>query len=635
MSTITSCGLPILALLCALIPSGRAALAQGGATSLPTTKTVTFTTDEGTWISLDVSPDGRTIVFELLGDIYAMPAAGGPARVLLAGPAFQAQPRFSPDGRRIAYVSDETGSDNVWVANADGTGARALTAMPRAMMTSPAWAPDGSSIYVTVIDNRVAALWRVDIASGKAETLVPNGNVPPSPLVSSPAPGPYGAHASPDGVWLYYAAVTPRAHGVRQGALSRIQRRNLATGRDEPVALDMPVAMRPVLSPDGRLLAYGAQTQGRTGLRIRDLAAETERWLRIPLDRNQLEARSSRDTLPGYAFIPDGAAVVVTWGGRIHRIEVATGKATDVPFSAEVSLAITPAPSLPHRIDQGPVRARLIHQPALAGDGRLAFSALGRLFVSEATGAPRRLTSSATPREFMPAWSPDGQWLAFVTWSSEGGYLWKVSSRGGTPTRLSDRTGFWADPVWTPDGRSVIALRAPVMSGRTSPFPVPDDAQIVSVPASGGAATTIASLGGGRHPHFGPEASRVYVSGPEGLVSYALPDGRRTVHATFPKRMGAFGPQPMEVRLSPDGTRVALAVGDQLYRLALPPLAAPVLDPDATGSVEVSRRAPLGFAFAPDGSLAWITGRTLNTLGVSDAPSPRRPRPRSPPNRAS
>lgn len=588
-----------------------------------TARPVAFTTDEGTWISLDVSPDGRTIAFELLGDIYGMPAAGGQARPLLSGPAFQAQPRFSPDGRRIAYISDETGSDNVWIANVDGTGARALTSLPRVIMTSPAWAPDGSSIYVTVIDNRVAALWRVDIASGKAESLVPNGSGAPSLLVSAPAPGPYGAHVSPDGRWLYYAAVTPRAHGVRQGAASRIVRRNLATGRDEPVTLDMPVGMRPVLSPDGRLLAYGAQTQGRTGLRIRDLASETERWLRIPLDRNQLEARASRDTLPGYAFTPDGAAIVVTYGGRIHRIDVATAKATEVPFSADVSLAITPAPSMPHRIDQGPVRARLVHQPALATDGRTVFSALGRLFVAEAAGAPRRLTTSATPREFMPAWSRDGQSIAFVTWSSEGGHLWKVSSRGGTPTRLTDAAGFWADPVWTPDGRSVIALRAPVMSGRTSPFPVPGDAQIVSVPASGGAPKTIAPAGGGRHPHFAPDATRVYVSGPEGLVSYALADGGRTVHATFPKRMGPFGPQPMEVRLSPDGTRAALAVGDSLYRLALPPLATPpqVLDPDAAGAVEVTRRAPLGFAFAPDGSLAWVTGRTLNTLGASEAPA--------------
>lgn len=620
-----ACTLTLSAILPAILagatPAPRTVQAQSqspAGNSAPPAKTVSFTTDEGTWISLDVSPDGRAITFELLGDIYSIPAAGGAARPLLVGTAFQAQPRYSRDGRFIAYVSDESGSDNVWVANADGTGARAVTSLPRALMASPAWTPDGSTIYVTVIDNRVASIYKVDVASGKTEPAVPNTSGPPSLLVSTPAPGPYGAHVTADGRSLYYAAVTPRAYGVRQGAASRIMRRDLTTGRDEPVTLDMPVSMRPVVSPDGRLLAYGAQTQGRTGLRLRDLAAETERWLRIPLDRNQLEARASRDTLPGYAFTPDGAAIITTYGGRIHRIDVATAKETPVPFTADVSLSVTPAPSLPRRVDQGPVRARLLHHPALAAGGRVAFSALGRIFVAESEGAPRRLTSSASPREFMPAWSPDGQWIAFVTWTSEGGHLWKAPSRGGAPTRLSEAPGFWADPVWTPDGQRVIALRAPVISGRTSPLPVPPDAQIVSVPAAGGSAVVVGPAAGARHPHFAADPQRVYLSGAEGLVSFAVTGGGRTVHAVFPKRMGLFGPATMEARLSPDGTRVALSVADSLYRLPLPAAATPAaaLDPDAPGSVEVSRRAPLGFAFAPDGTLAWVTGRTLNMLAA-------------------
>lgn len=594
----------------------------------PETRALRFATDEGTWISLDAAPDGRTIVFELLGDIYTLPIDGGRARPLLTGAAFQSQPRYSKDGARLVYVSDETGSDNVWIANADGTGARAVTSRPRAMMASPAWTPDGRSVYVTVIEDRIAALWRVDVQTGTSEPIVPNGNGQPSLLVSTPSPGPYGAHVTGDGAWLYYASVTPRPYGMRQGAASRIVRRALATGRDEPLALDLPVAMRPLVSPDGRLLVYGAQAQGRTGLRVRDLVNETERWLRVPIVRNQLEARASRDTLPGYAFTPDGRTVLAAYGGKIHRLDITSGADTVVPFTADVALTITPAPEFPRRLDDGPVRARLVQQAAVATDGRVAFSALGRLYVAPPTGAATRLTASTTPREFMPAWSPDGQWVAFVTWTVEGGHLWKVAAAGGVPVRLNAAPGFWADPVWTPDGQHVVALRAPVMSGRLSPFPVPPDAQLVSVPASGGATTTIAPAGGARHPHFAADPSRVYLSAPDGLVSFPHGGGARTLQATFPKRMTQFGPPPMEARITPDGTQVVLAIADRLYRTPLPApgTPAPVLEPDGPGAVELSRRGPLSIGVGPDGAAHWITGHTLHVLGPRESPAGARAR---------
>src|SRR5689334_21798870 len=87
--------------------------ARGATLPLVATRTLKFTTDEGTWISLDLSPDGRTIVFDLLGDLYTLPVAGGKATRLTSGLAFDAQPRWSPDGKRIAFTSDRSGSENV------------------------------------------------------------------------------------------------------------------------------------------------------------------------------------------------------------------------------------------------------------------------------------------------------------------------------------------------------------------------------------------------------------------------------------------------------------------------------------------------------------------------------------------
>src|SRR5215831_8049488 len=94
---------------------------------LITERSMTFTTSEGTWLSLDLSPDGKTIVFDLLGDIYTLPIEGGNATRITSGQAFDAQPKWSPDGKTIAYVSDRNGSDNLWLMNADGSHQHILT----------------------------------------------------------------------------------------------------------------------------------------------------------------------------------------------------------------------------------------------------------------------------------------------------------------------------------------------------------------------------------------------------------------------------------------------------------------------------------------------------------------------------
>ncbi|MBU6367308.1 MAG: PD40 domain-containing protein, partial [Gemmatimonadetes bacterium] len=392
---------PAVALLPGLLAASlvlpvQATTAQGA----PPLRTVAFTTTEGTWMSLDVSRDGRTLLFELLGDIYTLPVEGGRARPLLTGRAFQSQPRVSPDGTRLAYISDASGSDNVWVANLDGSGARPVTRLPRSGMLSPAWTPDGASIVVTVTDpfvTRTAELWRFPVATGEGTRVQENTNGLAAPLVSSPLPGPYGAWPSPDGRQVWFASVTPRPYGSRTGASSAIQRIPAAGGPAETVVVEGTPAMKPMLSPDGGTLVYGTVREGRTGLKVRTLATGAERWLAYPVDRHQLEARASRDVLPTAAFSPDGRWLYAAFGGHIHRLGVHDGSDTVIPFSADVSLEVVPPIRVAHRVDTGAVRSRRVQQLATAPDGRTAFSTLGRVWVTERAGGPaRRLT--ATPR---------------------------------------------------------------------------------------------------------------------------------------------------------------------------------------------------------------------------------------------
>src|SRR5258707_7743194 len=78
---------------------------------------IEFTTDAGTWLSLDVSPDGQNLIFDLIGDLYTVPIAGGEAKKLTSGMAFNAQPAYSPEGKKIAFTSDRGGSENVWISD--------------------------------------------------------------------------------------------------------------------------------------------------------------------------------------------------------------------------------------------------------------------------------------------------------------------------------------------------------------------------------------------------------------------------------------------------------------------------------------------------------------------------------------
>ena len=94
---------------------------------LKPTRTISFTTDEGTWMSLDVSPDGKSIIFDLVGDLYSIPFRGGKAKRITSGIAFDSQPVFSPDGKMISFISDRGGSENLWVSNIDGSNPKQLT----------------------------------------------------------------------------------------------------------------------------------------------------------------------------------------------------------------------------------------------------------------------------------------------------------------------------------------------------------------------------------------------------------------------------------------------------------------------------------------------------------------------------
>jgi Tol biopolymer transport system component len=583
---------------------------------------IEFTTDEGTWLSLDVSPDGKTIVFELLGDIYTLPIEGGQAKLISGGMAFDSQPRFSPDGQWIAFLSDREGVENIWIMHPDGTDVKQVSKDPNSDFTSPSWAPEGKYIFVSKSPSQIGSneIWMYHMDGGTGVQITKSKPTPTTKR--DDRPNATGVVASPDGKYLYYEAKLGSLKYNQQFPSWHIARRDRKTGDEDDIIEQIESAFRPVLSPDGKELLYVTRFESESGLRLRNLETGQDRWVKYPVTRDDQESLFTRDVFPGYAFLPDGKEIVYNQDGKIKRLDVATGVEKVIPFTAQVSLELGPKLDFPQRVEQGPVKVRLIMDPAESPDGKkLAFSAMTHLYTMDLpNGKPQRLTSGNT-REFQPAWSPDGNSIAYVSWTSEGGQLWKIPAGGGTPVQLSKSLAVYSNPAWSPDGTKIALLRGIAYDRDKSEFDPGQtpNADLIWVSAEGGDAHLILPARGAGGPHFTKEADRIYVYTPQGLVSLRYDGTDRRTHLQVKGEGLYFLEEPAsadDVVPSPDGQWALAHVMNQLYLIAMPKVGgeAPTVNVK-TPAVPAKRLTDIGadyFAWADGGkTITWAVGASL------------------------
>ena len=584
------------------------------------TREIDFQTDEGTWMSVDVSPDGRWVVFDMLAHVYRVPMGGGDAESLTqeSGVALNYHPKYSPDGTRIAFISDRGGQANLWVMDSDGSHPRQVQTSMDTRVTMPEWTADGE--YILVVEDGGISMYHQD--GGTGIQLVDNeGGAPSWPSTSA------------DGRYVYYQVRTggqavqwavdhiddETVADAMQGA-NNLSRMDLATGAVTRVTSGVPSrqyrlssggAIAGEVSPDGRYMAFarrmpdgtiewkGHEFGPSTALWVRDLRNGSERIVMDPISQDMTEGMKTIRPLPGYSWTPDGSGIVISQGGKIRRLDVASGNVATIDFDARVHRTISEQAYRAFRIDDGPMPVTYTRWQTGSADGSsLAFTAGGRIYVmSLPNGTPSRLTSDSDPHfEYAPSWSPDGAWIAYTTVDETGaGHVMKIPSGGGTPQQVSQEHGEYSHTRWSLDGSEIVATWGSGATARQRTMAHNPWYDITVFPADGGAGDRIVRVEGPTlstrtqflRPSFGPEG-RIYYpqlgtnrADSTRLMSVAR-DGRDP-------RVHLMLPFADEVVISPDGRRVAFNEGDNVYMVPIPSAGGPVGIDKKSGALPVTQ----------------------------------------------
>jgi Tol biopolymer transport system component len=591
-------------------------------------KDVTFTVMEGTWMTVDVSPDGKTLVFDLLNNIYSMPAEGGEAKVIHGGPALARSPRFSPDGSKLLYFSDRVGADNLWISNTDGSDARQITHEISNILTTVAWGPGGQYVVASKFANenrryKASEIWLYHLDGGTGRLLI---ETPKNDMaVVEPA-------FSHDGRYLYYTEniSTNQPSFVYVNALQpiyAIKRRRMTDGTVDQVLAGFGGATTGEISPDDTRIAFVRRVKAKTVLFVYNLRTGEQRPVYDGLDRGLHASYVPRQGsyYPQFAWFPDGRHVAIWSGGKIYKIDVDTQAREELPFRVSVHQRMTAPARFESQLEPAHFTVHAIQQPVQAPNGEsIVFSALGHLWQkSLPAGTPQRLTQ-ASAFEYEPNYSADGSSLAYVSWDDEkGGGLELMKLKGRKVTSLLKGLGIIRQPAFSADGKSVCYWLEGGNDNNGGYRAVKPGIYWLLI--AEGRPHYVASVHGNSdaHAQFSPDGRRIY------YVTRA--DGETTVIESvnldgLDARQHVSSGQLSELRLSPDLNWLAYKKELQYYVIPYREIGTPLKLTKTSQELPVSRLTPdyAGFELswtADSRRVTWMLGPTFFSATVG-GPSP-------------
>jgi imidazolonepropionase-like amidohydrolase/Tol biopolymer transport system component len=533
---------------------------------------VTIDVDSGTWLDLDVAPDGRTIAFSLLGDVYLLPIEGGDATPLTSGIAWDMQPVFSPDGQRVAYTSDRGGGDNVWIVDVAGGEPRAVTKESFRLLNEPAFEPSGEWLvarkhFTSRRSLGAGELWLYHVTGSDGIQLTKKPTEQKD--VGEPA-------FSPDGRYVYYSLDASPGGAFEyskdsNAGIYAIHRLDRHTGETSTLLAGPGGACRPTPSPDGKSLAYVSRVRFATTLFVLDLATGITRKLCDGLERDMQETWAIHGVYPRFAYTPDSSSIVLWAGGKLWRVDSASGAKTAIPFRVRDTRQVGEAVRFQHEVAPEAFDVKALRSVTVAPDGtKVAYQALGHVYVKDLPdGEPRRLTAADDRFEFFPSFRADSQAIVYTTWNDERlGAIEVATLDGAPPSTITNEPGLYTNPVFSPDSATIVYQRQ--ATGGLTPPRYGVKTGVFAVPASGGESRFVTAQGD--RPTFGPASDRVFleVREPKGdvdehrLISLELDGSDLRTHAT--------SEHAVEFAVAPDGRHLAFVERYQAFLAPFPPI---------------------------------------------------------------
>lgn len=422
-------------------------------------KTVEFSTDEGTWMNLDVSPDGQTIVFDMLGDIYSIGINGGAATALRSGVAWEVQPRFSPDGNQILFTSDAGGGDNCWIMDVNGENAKQVTKEDFRLLNNGVWMPDGNYFvarkhFTSGRSLGAGEMWMYHKTGGSGIQLTKKRNDQQD--VNEPS-------VSPDGRYVYYSEdMYPggffQYNKDPNSQIYVIKRYDIEKGDIKTIVSGPGGAFRPQVSNDGKKLAFIKRIRTKTVLCVYELETGKTYTLFDQLSKDQQEAWAIFGVYPGFDWMPDDKSIVIYGLGKLWNVDSQSGEAKEIPFTCNVETKVAQTLEVKNEAFEQEFDAKVIRHAVTSPDQkRLVFNAIGHLYMMDfEEGTPERLTE-ASEFEFEASFSPDGKSLLYVTWDDEAmGKIMMMDLESKSTKVIVDEPGIYRTPQFSPDGNMMV-----------------------------------------------------------------------------------------------------------------------------------------------------------------------------------
>ena len=583
---------------------------------------VSIDTKTCTWCSVSVTPDGKTLIFDLLGDIYSMPATGGEAKALTQGAAWDIQPQVSPDGQHIAFISDRDGGENIYIMDLNGENVTAVSKEKINTVHDPAWSADGRYIGV-----RKGFMSTRSIAAGEVWLYHRGGGgglqLTERPYKDGDQKDMGEVAFSPDGKYAYFSQnVTPgrvwQYNLDSTGQLYVIKRLELATGEIEVYVSGPGGAIRPTPSPDGKHLAFIRRDDFQSQLWLKNIETGRETMVFGAMERDLQELFGTHNVYPAMDWMPDSEELVFWAKGQFHRLDVDSKKLTTLDMHVKTEFDVQKALRTPVEVAPDELQVKMPRWATVSPDGeQLVFQALGYLWIQDfPEGKPRRLTKQDEHFEFYPSFSRDGKRITYVTWDDQKlGSVRSISNTGRSMKIHTNVPGVYLEPAFSPDGKALVYRKR--NGGYLLSNKLNKDPGLYYVNLKEAEHKRISKSGFA--PHFGDDAERVYFSSFDSqslqLHSVGI-DGHD-------KRDHLKGTRTTEFRISPDGRYVAFA---EHYRAYVAPFTftgkMTSIGPKTTAFPvsQVSKAAGEELRWSGDSKqLHWSHGAEIYTRDLKDA----------------